>query len=65
MCSSSAPAMMYTPTRNGGRIVGDRFVLGQWERKESRDRVWEVLNLDPVHATGNWIKAKRDCGTSQ
>lgn len=30
---------MYTPTRNGGRIVGDRFVLGQWERKESRDRV--------------------------
>ena len=54
--------MMYTPTRNGGRIVGDRFVLGQWERKESRDRVGKG---DPVHATGNWIKAKRDCGTSQ
>jgi len=53
--------MMYTPTRNGSRIVGDKFVLGQWESKESWDRA-EGLNLDPVCVAGNWIKAKRDRG---
>ena len=51
---------MYTPTRNGGRIVGNKFVPGQ--REGELGSGWEGLNLNPAR---NWIKAKGDRGTSR